>query len=59
MKKKKTRQKLLKNGKEEMELFSFFFLFSLELNLDALKLVCQSVGIRIQQATNVLTNFTL
>lgn len=45
MKKKKTRQKLLKNGKEEMELFSFFFLFSLELNLDALKLVCQSVGI--------------
>lgn len=57
--KKKTRQKLLKNGKEEMELFSFFFLFSLELNLDALKLVCQSVGIRIQQATNVLTNFTL
>lgn len=42
-----------------MELFSFFFLFSLELNLDALKLVCQSVGIRIQQATNVLTNFTL
>lgn len=56
---KKNRQKLLKNGKEEMELFSFFFLFSLELNLDALKLVCQSVGIRIQQATNVLTNFTL
>lgn len=42
-----------------MELFSFFFLFSLELNLDALKLVCQAVGIRIQQATNVLTNFTL
>lgn len=40
--KKKNRQKLLKNGKEEME---FFFFFPLELNLDALKLVCQSVGI--------------